>query len=73
MFGGLLLALGTMWLDQLSLIVDDQPLAQARLKIAKHYKAEQDNAFRSGSGIALDNLTKSQTITSLCWAASWAL
>ena len=35
-------------------------LAQAPPKVEKHYKAEQDTAFRHGSGIALDNLTKLQ-------------
>ncbi|MCI1190122.1 S41 family peptidase [Hymenobacter sp. DH14] len=58
--GGLLPGSGTMWLDQLSLTVDDQPLAQAPPKAVKHYKAEQDTAFRHGSGIALDNLSKAQ-------------
>ncbi|MET4075661.1 S41 family peptidase [Hymenobacter sp. UYCo722] len=60
MLGGLLPALGTLWLDQLSLTVDGQPLVQAPPKIVKHYKAEQDTAFRHGSGITLDNLTKPQ-------------
>ena len=60
LLGGLLPALGTMWLDQLSLTVDGQPLAQAPLKPVVSYKAERDTAFRHGSGITLDNLTKLQ-------------
>ena len=60
LLGGLLPALGTIWIDQLSLTVDGQPLAQTPLKPVAHYKAEQDTAFRHGSGIALDNLTKPQ-------------
>ncbi|GAB3731231.1 hypothetical protein GCM10027594_13170 [Hymenobacter agri] len=35
-------------------------LAQAPAKPVVQYKAEQDTAFRHGSGIALDNLTKLQ-------------
>ncbi|HEX8656490.1 MAG TPA: S41 family peptidase [Hymenobacter sp.] len=58
--GGVLPGSGTMWLDELTLTVDDKPLAQAMPKEVKHYKAEQDTAFRHGSGIALDNLTKQQ-------------
>ena len=58
--GGLLPGMGTMWIDQLSLTVDDRPLAQAPPKPVTHYKAEQDSAFRHGSGITLDNLTKLQ-------------
>ncbi|MBO2010623.1 S41 family peptidase [Hymenobacter negativus] len=60
LLGGLLPALGTMWIDQLSLTVDGQPLAQAPLRPVVHYKAEQDTAFRHGSGITLDNLSKQQ-------------
>ena len=58
--GGLLTGLGTVWMDQLTLTVDGQPLANAKPKAVPHYRAEQDTAFRHGSGIALDNLTKPQ-------------
>jgi C-terminal processing protease CtpA/Prc len=61
--GGLLPATGTMWLDDLSLTVDGQPLAQAPprpVKPVAHYRAQQDTAFRHGSGLALDNLSKQQ-------------
>jgi C-terminal processing protease CtpA/Prc len=61
--GGLLPATGTLWLDDLRLTVDGQPLAQAPPKAARpvaRYKAAQDTAFRRGSGLALDNLSKQQ-------------
>lgn len=58
--GGLLPATGTMWLDDLTLTVDDKPLAKARPKEIVHYKAEQDTAFRHGSGLVIDNLSKPQ-------------
>nr|GFD16009.1 hypothetical protein [Tanacetum cinerariifolium] len=64
--GGLLPAAGTMWLDDLTLTVDDKPLAQALPEPVKppkpvvHYKAEQDTAFRRGSGLTIDNLSKQQ-------------
>jgi C-terminal processing protease CtpA/Prc len=57
-FGGILPAKGTLWLDRLVLTVDDQPL-QAPLP-AEPFKAEQDTAFRHGSGLALDNLSQQQ-------------
>jgi C-terminal processing protease CtpA/Prc len=59
-FGGLLSTTGTLWLDDLTLTVDDKPLAQAPLKVIKYSKAEQDTTFRRGSGLALDNLSKQQ-------------
>lgn len=59
-FGGLLPATGTLWLDDLSLTVDGQPLTQAPPKAVAHYKAEQDTAFRRGSGIVLDKLSPQQ-------------
>ncbi len=59
-FGGLLFDKGTLWLDDLTLTVDDQPLAQAPPKVIRYYKAEQDTAFRRGSGLALDNLGPQQ-------------
>ncbi len=58
--GGLLPASGSMWLDDLTLTVDDKPLALAPPKPVAHYKAEQDTAFRHGSGLAIDNLSKQQ-------------
>ena len=58
--GGLLPSDGTMWLDDLTLTVDDKPLAQAPPKSVAHYKAEQDTAFRHGSGLVIDNLSKQQ-------------
>lgn len=60
LLGGLLPGTGTVWLDDLTLTVDDKPLAQALPKPVKHYRAEQDTAFSRGSGIALDKLTKQQ-------------
>lgn len=59
-FGGLLSTTGTLWLDDLTLTVDDKPLAQAPPKAIHYLKAEQDTTFRRGSGLALDNLTKQQ-------------
>jgi C-terminal processing protease CtpA/Prc len=58
--GGLLPATGTMWLDDLTLTVDDKPLAQAKARPVVHYKADQDTAFRRGSGLTIDNLSKQQ-------------
>jgi C-terminal processing protease CtpA/Prc len=58
--GGLLPATGTMWLDDLTLTVDDKPLAQAKARPVARYKADQDTAFRRGSGLAIDNLSKQQ-------------
>ncbi|MCC3151737.1 S41 family peptidase [Hymenobacter sp. BT770] len=58
--GGILPGSGTMWLDDLVLTVDDQPLAQARPKVAQLFKADLDTAFRAGSRIKLDNLTQQQ-------------
>ncbi|UOQ78929.1 hypothetical protein MUN84_10620 [Hymenobacter sp. 5516J-16] len=49
-----------MWLDQLELTVDGKPLARALLRPIKHYKAEQDTAFYSGSGINLGSLNPQQ-------------
>ena len=60
LLGGILSATGTMWLDDLALTVDGQPLTQAPVKKPVVYKADQDTAFRRGSGISLDNLTKQQ-------------
>ncbi|GAB2773830.1 C-terminal processing protease CtpA/Prc [Hymenobacter luteus] len=59
--GGLLPGTGTMWLDQLELTVDGKPLAQALLRPVRQYKAEQDTAFFSGSGLNLNGLSKQQT------------
>lgn len=58
--GGLLPATGTMWLDDLTLTVDDQPLAKAKARPVARYKADQDTAFRRGSGLTLDNLSPQQ-------------
>ena len=60
LLGGLLSATGTMWVDDLALTVNDRPLAQAQPKVPQHFKAELDTAFRNGSRIKLDNLTKPQ-------------
>jgi C-terminal processing protease CtpA/Prc len=59
-FGGLLSTTGTLWLDDLTLTVDDKPLAQAPPKAIHYSKAEQDTVFRRGSGLALDNLNSQQ-------------
>ncbi|MBJ6144354.1 S41 family peptidase [Hymenobacter sp. BT559] len=59
-FGGLLSTTGTLWLDDLTLTVDDKPLAQAPPKAIHYFKAEQDTAFRRGSGLVLDNLSPQQ-------------
>ncbi|TDN39738.1 peptidase S41 [Hymenobacter sp. UV11] len=59
-FGTLLPATGTLWLDQLTLTVDGRPVDQAPAKPVVHYKAEQDTAFRRGSGLTLSNLSKQQ-------------
>lgn len=59
-FGTLLPATGTLWLDQLTLTVDGQPVNQAPAKPVAHYKAAQDTAFRHGSGLVLDNLSPQQ-------------
>ena len=58
--GGMMPATGTMWLDDLVLTVDGKPLAKAPFKKVVVYKARQDTAFRRGSGISLDNLTRQQ-------------
>jgi C-terminal processing protease CtpA/Prc len=58
--GGVLLGKGTLWLDRLALTVDDKPLAQAPPIPIKHFKAEQDTAFRRGSGIVFGQLSKQQ-------------
>jgi C-terminal processing protease CtpA/Prc len=58
--GGLLPATGTMWLDDLTLTLDDKPLAEAKPKAVARYKADQDTAFRHGSGLTIDNLSKQQ-------------
>jgi C-terminal processing protease CtpA/Prc len=59
-FGGVLLGKGTLWLDRLVLTVDDKPLAQASPLPVTHFKAEQDTAFRRGSGITFGQLSKQQ-------------
>ncbi|MCA8833247.1 S41 family peptidase [Hymenobacter pini] len=60
LIGGLLTGTGTVWLDQLELTVDGKPWWQAPAKVMQHFKAEQDTAFRQGSGISLQNLSKQQ-------------
>lgn len=60
-FGLILPAVGTAWLDDLTLTVDDKQLAQAPPKTITYLKAEQDTAFRRGSGLTLDNLSEQQT------------
>jgi hypothetical protein len=64
-FGGLLSTTGTLWLDDLTLTVDDKPLAQAPPKPVVHYKAEQDTAFRRGSGLVLANRQPSRARSGL--------
>ena len=59
-FGTLLPATGTLWLDQLTLTVDGRAVDQAPPKPVVHYKAEQDTAFRHGSGLMLGNLSAQQ-------------
>jgi C-terminal processing protease CtpA/Prc len=58
--GGLLPGTGTMWLDDLTLTVDGKPLSQAKARPVARYKAEQDTAFRRGSGLTIDNLSQQQ-------------
>ncbi|WP_426489633.1 S41 family peptidase [Hymenobacter sp. 102] len=58
--GGLLTGTGTVWLDQLELTVDGKPWWQAPAQVVQHFKAEQDTAFRQGSGISLQTLSKQQ-------------
>ncbi len=58
--GGLLTTTGTLWLDDLTLTVDDKPLAQAPPKVIHYFGAEQDTAFRRGSRLVLDNLSAQQ-------------
>ena len=59
-FGGLLMTTGTLWLDDLTLTVDNKPLAKAPFKAIHYFKAEQDTAFTHGSGLTLDHLTPQQ-------------
>jgi C-terminal processing protease CtpA/Prc len=59
-FGSILPAKGTLWLDRLALTVDGKPLAQALPIPVEHFKAEQDTAFRRGSGIVFGQLSKQQ-------------
>lgn len=53
--GGILTGAGTMWMDNLSITIDDQALA-----LAKPFKAQTDTAFQKSSGITLNKLTSQQ-------------
>ena len=69
--GGMMSATGAMWLDDLVLTVDGKPLAKAPFKKVVVYKAKQDTAFRRGSGISLDNLTRQQVENLAVFGRVW--
>ncbi|WP_234734952.1 S41 family peptidase [Tellurirhabdus bombi] len=59
-FGGILAANGTMWIDDLTLMIDGEDLSKTKPKIEKLTKAQLDTTFRNGSGLSFSTLTAQQ-------------
>lgn len=57
-FGALLSGSGTAWVDDLQLVVDEKPIAEAPQRVPE--PDETDHTFDKGSGIQLDALTPEQ-------------
>lgn len=60
-FGAFLAGTGTMWIDDLEILIDGQPLEQADPRQITVYPAQLDSAFVSGSGIDISSINERQT------------
>src|ERR1044072_7268937 len=49
---GLLIGTGKVWVDDLELLIDGKDISQAKIKIIKPFKADEDKEFDKGSKIA---------------------
>jgi C-terminal processing protease CtpA/Prc len=59
-FGVLTTGTGKVWVDHLSVLVDNTPIEKAQEKVITVSKAEADTAFSAGSGIHIESLTAQQ-------------
>jgi hypothetical protein len=59
-FGGLLTGSGKMWIDDLRLYINDQPVQKAAYKVVKLTKAQTDTVFAKHSGIDTVKLNPQQ-------------
>lgn len=59
-FGVLLAGEGTVWADDIRLLVDGQPVNQAPRIVRESTILDADQEFNDGSGISLEDLTPSQ-------------
>ncbi|MFC2115432.1 S41 family peptidase [Bacteroidota bacterium] len=67
-FGAYYYGEGTMWVDDLSLLMDGKPLERARTTKILQYPALKDSSFLSGSGLQIDNISPEQieSLSRLC-------
>jgi Peptidase family S41 len=72
LFGVLVSGTGTLWADDLELLVDGKPIADASLAPANPALSE-DHEFDSGSGIFLNDLTPVQISNLATLARVWGL
>ncbi|MCB1037087.1 MAG: hypothetical protein KDD47_24885, partial [Acidobacteria bacterium] len=59
-FGVLVAGAGTVWADDLRLLVDGKPIAQAPKRVVQETVLEKDQEFDGGSGITVAALTPAQ-------------
>ena len=59
--GAIIQGKGTIWVDDLELLIDGKNFSEAKLKQQKVYKASQDSEFDNGSGITAIELSPQTT------------
>ncbi len=72
LFGVLVSGTGTVWADDLELLVDGKPIAEAAAAPAKP-DLPADHEFDAGSGIAISNLTQVQISNLVTLARVWGM
>jgi len=70
--GGLLVGDGKAWFDHLELLIDGQPVTQAKIKKREVLKGELDTAFSTGSQISQIELNAQKTINLTLAGQFWA-
>jgi len=70
--GGLLIGDGKAWFDHLELLIDGQPVTQAKIKKREVLKGELDTAFQTGSQISKIELNAQKTINLTLAGQFWA-
>jgi C-terminal processing protease CtpA/Prc len=72
-FGALLEGTGTVWVDDLQLLVDGRPIWEAPRREISHTAIDEDHEFDGGSGIRVTSLSRAQVENLTMLGRVWGL